>query len=34
MLAVLETDAHLDLLADRGILVAGEEDGVLRYSPA
>jgi glyoxylase-like metal-dependent hydrolase (beta-lactamase superfamily II) len=34
MLAVLETDAHLDLLADQGVLTAAEEGGVRHYALA
>lgn len=33
MLAVLEIEAHLDVLADRGVLDAHEEGGVRRYAP-
>jgi glyoxylase-like metal-dependent hydrolase (beta-lactamase superfamily II) len=33
MLAVLETDAHLDVLADQGALTAAEADGVRVYLP-
>ncbi|MGI5202182.1 MBL fold metallo-hydrolase [Spirillospora sp. CA-108201] len=33
MLAVLEIEAHLDVLADRGALDAHEEGGVRRYAP-
>ncbi|GGQ41018.1 glyoxylase-like metal-dependent hydrolase (beta-lactamase superfamily II) [Actinomadura coerulea] len=32
MLAVLEIEAHLDVLADRGVLDAHEEGGVRRYA--
>jgi glyoxylase-like metal-dependent hydrolase (beta-lactamase superfamily II) len=32
MLAVLEIDAHLDVLTDTGVLDAHEEDGVRRYA--
>jgi len=32
MMAVTETHAHLDVLADRGLLAVGEDTGVLRYS--
>ncbi|WP_433469108.1 MBL fold metallo-hydrolase [Spirillospora sp. CA-128828] len=32
MLAVLEIEAHLDVLADRGLLDAHEEGGVCRYA--
>lgn len=32
MLAVLETQAHLDLLVERGALVAGSQDGVDHYT--
>ncbi|NDU74691.1 MBL fold metallo-hydrolase [Actinomadura sp. DSM 109109] len=32
MLAVLEIEAHLDVLADRGLLAAHEEGGVRRYA--
>ncbi|WP_285785967.1 MBL fold metallo-hydrolase [Microbispora sp. NBRC 16548] len=31
MLAVLESDAHLDLLADHGLLTATGDDGIRRY---
>ncbi|GLX02872.1 MBL fold metallo-hydrolase [Microtetraspora sp. NBRC 16547] len=34
MLAVLETDAHLDLLTDQGVLVAADLDGVRAYAPS
>ncbi|WP_405150626.1 MBL fold metallo-hydrolase [Sphaerisporangium sp. NBC_01403] len=34
MLAVLEIDAHLDLLADQGVLVAADLDGVRAYAPS
>lgn len=34
MLAVLETDAHLDVLADQGVLVAADLDGVRVYAPS
>jgi glyoxylase-like metal-dependent hydrolase (beta-lactamase superfamily II) len=33
MLAVLEIEAHLDVLADRGVLDAHEDNGVRRYAP-
>jgi glyoxylase-like metal-dependent hydrolase (beta-lactamase superfamily II) len=33
MLAVLEIDAHLDVLTDRGVLDASENDGVRHYAP-
>lgn len=33
MLAVLEIEAHLDVLADRGVLDAHEDAGVRRYAP-
>ncbi|MBG6090329.1 MBL fold metallo-hydrolase [Actinomadura viridis] len=33
MLAVLEIDAHLDVLVDQGVLDAGESGGVRRYAP-
>lgn len=33
MLAVLEIDAHLDVLTDQGVLEAAEHDGVRRYAP-
>jgi hypothetical protein len=32
MMAVTETHAHLDVLADRGLLTIGMDAGVLRYS--
>ncbi|NMH95884.1 MBL fold metallo-hydrolase [Pseudonocardia sp. K10HN5] len=31
MLATLETSAHLDVLAERGLVVTTEEDGVIHY---
>lgn len=35
MLAVLETGAHLDVLADQGVLVAADlDDGVRAYAPS
>lgn len=34
LLAVLETDAHLDVLVDQGQLVSAEHDGVRRYATA
>ncbi|MEV4254255.1 MBL fold metallo-hydrolase [Spirillospora sp. NPDC049652] len=34
MLAVLEIDAHLDVLTDQGVLVAHEANGVRTYAPA
>jgi hypothetical protein len=34
MLAVLETQAHLDLLVDRGRLVGFDDAGVLHYEAA
>jgi DNA-binding transcriptional ArsR family regulator len=30
---VLEIEAHLDVLADQGVLDAHEEGGVRRYAP-
>ncbi|TDD96061.1 MBL fold metallo-hydrolase [Actinomadura rubrisoli] len=33
MLAVLEIEAHLDVLADQGVLDAHEDGGVRRYAP-
>jgi glyoxylase-like metal-dependent hydrolase (beta-lactamase superfamily II) len=32
MLATLETAAHLDVLAERGLVTAGDQDGVCRYT--
>ncbi len=34
MLAVLETDAHLDVLADQGVLATADLDGVRAYAPS
>jgi glyoxylase-like metal-dependent hydrolase (beta-lactamase superfamily II) len=32
MLATLETSVHLDLLAERGLVTAGEADGIVHYT--
>ncbi|WP_433324173.1 MBL fold metallo-hydrolase [Spirillospora sp. CA-294931] len=34
MLAVLEIDAHLDVLVDQAVLTSHEENGVRRYAPS